>query len=409
MTMRATTFSVSFECNRDSILEQLPNMFRTTARTAALVIATLFANHAAAAQEALGDRLTIHGSLNAGYGKSDGLPVFGINQDGTSNYRAIAIQFGYKINDKSRVVTQFLSRDFGTSPLQAAEKSMFPVWAFFEQKFDNGVSVKVGRNPLPRGIFNEVRFVGTLLPFYRVGSAVYGETLEYIDGAVVSKRFDLGQGFKLEANGIAGGSDLKAIVPSASGTTTVYKIRLENLVGTQLWLNTPIKGVRIGEFLASYMSTPRASLPESQRGGRTLSTLTSVNGVWTKAFARGEFETFTSSKPTKSKYAAYYVQAGVTPIEQFTFAGEYTSTTNRITLPSPYKTFDLNLGTDAALGATWKPSAQVAFKLEGHKAEGYTFDVPVPTVVLPTTSPFNAHGAPRRTAYYGIASVAVSF
>ena len=72
-------------------------MFRTTARTAALVLATLFANQTAAAQEALGDRLTIHGSLNAGYGKSDGLPVFGINQDGTSNYRAVALQFGSKL------------------------------------------------------------------------------------------------------------------------------------------------------------------------------------------------------------------------------------------------------------------------------------------------------------------------
>ena len=97
-------------------------MFRTTARTAALVLATFFATNTAAAQEALGDRLSIHGSLNAGYGKSDGLPVFGINQDGTTNYRAIALQFGYKTSDKSRVVTQFLSRDLGTSPLQAAER-----------------------------------------------------------------------------------------------------------------------------------------------------------------------------------------------------------------------------------------------------------------------------------------------
>ena len=157
-------------------------MFRTTARTAALVLATLFANQTAAAQEALGDRLTIHGSLNAGYGKSDGLPVFGINQDGTSNYRAVALQFGYKLGD-----------------------------------------------------------------------------------------------------------------------------------------------------------------------------------------------------------------------------------TNRINLPSPYKTFDQKLGDDVAIGATFHMFAQLAFTSEGHKAEGYQFDVPVPTVVLPTTSPFNAHGASTKQAYYGIASVAVSF
>lgn len=355
------------------------------------------------------DRLTIHGSLNAAYAKSDGLPVFGINQDGTSNYRAVALQFGYKLSDKSRVVTQLLSRDFGTSPLQAAEKAIFPVWAFYEQRFDNGVTLKVGRNPLPRGIFNEVRFVGTLLPLYRVGAAVYGETLEYLDGAVVAKSFDLTKGFKLETNVFGGGSDLKAIVPSASGSS-VYKVRLESLVGTQVWLTTPIPGVKIGEFLASYLNTPRASLPEANRGPRTLSSLTSVNGVWSKAFARGEFQTFTSTnKGVDSRYAAYYAQAGLTPHEKITIAGEYSSTTNRINMPQPFTSFDLNLGTETAVGVTFHQSAQVAFKLEGHKAEGYTFDTPVPTVVTTTSAPFKAYGAPRKKAYFGIASVAVSF
>ena len=129
------------------------------------------------------DKLSIHGSANIGYGKTDGLPYFGLNRDGTSDYRAIALQFGYKISDKDRVVTQLLHRNFGTSPLKAIQPTVEPVWAFYEHRFDNGTSVKLGRNPLPRGLFNEVRFIGTLLPFYRVGSAVYGETLEFLDGA----------------------------------------------------------------------------------------------------------------------------------------------------------------------------------------------------------------------------------
>ena len=185
---------------------------------------------------------------------------------------------------------------------------------------------------------------------------------------------------------------------------------------TQLWLKTPIPGVKFGSFVSSYQTTPRASLPEASRPTRTLSTLSSVNGVWTKAFLRGEFETFTSrSRATatvasaKSRYAGYYVQGGITPTEKFTLAAEYNSTTNRINLPSPYKTFDLKLGDDIAVGATWHTSAQIAFKLEGHKAEGYQFDVPVPTLVLPTTPPFNVRGAPARNTYYGIAPVAVSF
>ncbi len=363
----------------------------------------------ALAQDALGDRLSVHGSLNAGYGKSDGLGVFGIDKDGTTNYRAVALQFGYKLGDNDRIVTQLLSRDLGTSPLQAAEKAMFPVWAFYEHKFGNGVSLKAGRNPLPRGIFNEVRFVGTLLPLFRVGPSVYGETLEYIDGAVLNKSFELGSGFELEANLFGGGSDLKAIVPSTNGENTVYKIRIESLGGTQLWLDTPIPGVRFGSFLATYASTPNASLPKAARSGRTLSTLTSVNGVWSKAFARGEYETFSSTKPQKSMYKGYYVQAGLTPTESFTIAGEYNATKNRINLPAPYSPFELKLGDDIAVGLTYRTSPHVAFKLEGHKAEGYQFDTPVPTVVLTTSAPFKGMGAPARKAYYGIASIAVSF
>lgn len=372
----------------------------TVALAAALIVPAL-----SQAQE---DRLSIHGSANLGVAKSDGLPVFGINKDGTTNYRAIALQFGYKLDDKSRVVTQLLSRDFGTSPLQAAEKDIFPVWAFYEHKFDAGYTLKLGRNPMPRGIFNEVRFVGTLLPFYRTGAAVYGETLEYIDGAVVSKNYGLGGDFKLEANAFGGGSDVKAIVPNTNGTVNVYKGRFERLVGTQLWLSTPIKGVKFGQYVASYITTPNLTVDKAARAGRSVTTLSSVNGQWSKGFARAEYETF-ATKKAQSLLSAWYASAGVRPIEQFTLAAEYSSSVNRINLPSPYKRFDLNLGTDIAVGATYHASSQVAFKLEGHKAEGYTFDVAVPTVVLPTSAPFNAHGAPRRTAYYSIASVAVSF
>ena len=174
------------------------------------VIATALAGIAMTpgAARAQDDRLTVHGSINIGYGKTDGLPYFGMTKDGTSEQRAVALQFGYKLGDKDRLVTQFLHRKFGRSPLNQVEPDFFPVWAFYEHKFDNGVGVKLGRTPLPRGIYNEVRFIGTLLPFYRTGSVVYGETLENLDGVVVSKTFNVGA-FKIESHAFGGGFDLK--------------------------------------------------------------------------------------------------------------------------------------------------------------------------------------------------------
>lgn len=377
--------------------------FRALSRT--VFVAGLLA--APAAAHAQDERLTIHGSANVGYGKTDGLPYFGLTRDGTSDYRAIALQFGYKISDKSRVVTQFLHRNFGNSPLKEIQPVIEPVWAFYEHKFDNGTSVKAGRNPLPRGLFNEVRFIGTLLPFYRVGSAVYGETLEFLDGVVVRKQFDVAEDWAIEGYVFGGGFDLKGQIPQ-SGRNFVFNLRNENTVGTQLWLTTPIKGVKLGTFLASYQQTPAAGLPDSTRPPRATTYMLSADASFDKAFVRGEYSAFNSDNPNYIKVNSWYTSAGVMPTEKLTLAVEYSGGNNNIQL-RPLPNLDLPLNKDLAFGVTFKPSAQVALKLEAHKLNGYAFDVPVPSVIPPTAPPFVATLAPASKAYYGLASVAFSF
>jgi hypothetical protein len=362
------------------------------------------------AAHAQDDKLSIHGSANIGYGKTDGLPYFGMTQDGTSAYRALALQFGYKISDKDRVVTQLLHRKFGNSPLAAITPDIEPIWAFYEHRFDNGVTLKAGRNPLPRGIFNEVRFIGTLLPLFRVGNAVYGETLEYIDGVVLRKPFELGGDWKLDSYVFGGGYDIKAQIPTSSGVS-VINLRNENSYGGQLWLNTPIDGVRVGAFLNNYQGTPNASLPEAQRQKRTTTMMYSADAVFSKAFARGELTTFKQSEaPNFVDFTSYYVQAGITPTERFTFVSEYNAGTNVVRFSgTPIADLDLPLNKDLAFGVVFKPNAQVAFKLEGHKVEGYQFDRPVPSIIPPTAPPFTARLAPASKAYFALASVAFSF
>lgn len=356
------------------------------------------------------ERLSIHGSANIGYGKTDGLPVFGLTHDGRSDYRVIALLFGYQISDKNRVVTQLLHRKFGESPLNAETPDIEPIWAFFEHKFDNGFTVKAGRNPLPRGIFNEIRFIGTLLPFYRVGSAVYGETLEYVDGVTVRKPFALGGKWSLDATVFAGGYDLKKQLPTSTGAEVV-NVRNENSVGAQLWLNLPIDGVRVGVFADNYQATPAASLPEAQRPNRTTTMLYSAEVVRAKTFVRGELTTFTQlQEPGYVNFTSYYAHAGVNPTEKLTLAVEYGAGTNVVRFAgTPTPDLDLPFNKDLALGVTYKPSPQVAFKLEGHTVEGYQFDRPVPSVIQPSAPSLVARLAPASQAYYGIASIAFSF
>lgn len=355
------------------------------------------------------DKLSIHGSANLGYGKSDKLPISGITQDGTSDYRILALQFGYRISDKERVVTQLLHRRIGSSPLNTITPAIEPVWAFYERRFDNGVKFKVGRNPLPRGIFNEIRYIGTLLPTFRVGNAVYGETLEFVDGVVLSKPFELGGDWKLDATVFGGGYDIKAQLPSSTGVTVINS-RNENSFGSQVWLNTPVDGVRVGVFYNNYQGTPSATLPEAQRPHRTTSMMYSAEAVFSKVFARSELTTFKQTKaPSFVDFTSYYVQGGITPTEKLTFVGEYGAGTNVIRFGAPVPDLDLPLNQDLTIGVAYKPSAQVAFKLEGHKVEGYGFDRPVPSVIPPTAQPFVARLAPKSQTYFALASVAFSF
>lgn len=370
-----------------------------------VLIAGLFAAPVAAQEQE--DRLSVHGSANIAYGRTDRLPYFGLTRDGTTDYRAIALQFGYKISDADRVVVQLLHRNFGTSPLRAIQPVVEPVWAFYEHKFGNGTSVKLGRNPLPRGLFNEVRFIGTLLPFYRVGSAVYGETLEFLDGVVVRKQFDVGNDWSVEGYLFGGGFDLKGQIPQGN-QNFVFNLRNENTVGTQVWLNTPLEGVKVGGFLASYQQTPAAGLPDSTRPARTTTYMLSADGSFERGFVRGEYSAFRSPVPSFLDVYSWYTSAGVHATEKLTFAVEYSGGNNNLRLP-PLPNLDLPLNKDIALGVTYKPSAQVAFKLEGHRIEGYAFDVPVPSVIPPTAPPFVATLAPASKTYYGLLSVAFSF
>lgn len=375
---------------------------RSISARAGLVLALIAP---AVSAQSLEDRLSIHGSVNVAYGKSDGLPTFGIDKDGTTNYRAIALQFGYKIDDNDRVVTQFLHRYNGVSPLNAAEKDFAPIWAFYEHTFDNGTKVKLGRAPLPRGLFNEVRFVGTLLPFYRVGRVAYGETLEQIDGIVVSKPFDLG-GFRLETYGFAGGFDLRAVLAGTSGST-VYQARQENSYGAQAWLNTPVEGLRVGAYAHSFAGTPRLSLPDSLRGDRSWTWMGSAEYVKSIGFIRGELTEFYSGD--NRSVNAWYGQVGVTPTEKWTIATEYQEFKLRIGLPAPIPAVEIPASKEFIVGVKYSPSANIAFKLEGHQVKGYDFDIAVPTIIPPTAPPFVAGVAPASKSNYLLASVAISF
>lgn len=139
--------------------------------------------------------------------------------------------------------------------------------------------------------------------------------------------------------------------------------------------------------------------------------LYSAEAVFSKVFARAEATTFRQDQqPNFVDFMSYYVQAGVNPTEKLTLVAEYNDGRNTVRFAgTPIPDLQLPLNQDIGLGVAYKPSPLVAFKLEGHRAEGYQFDTPVPSVRPPTAPPLVATLAPASKTFYMLASVAFSF
>ena len=291
-------------------------------------------------------KLRVHGFLTQAFATgsfqkgrfpaADGSPAgptpeelaLGIPESGTTDYRNAAIQFRYEITPKDILIVQLSSRALGDSPIDASEDEIELDWALYERRLGDHTSLKVGRVLIPYGIFNEIRDVGTLLPFYRPAFVFYREgsfTTETVDGLLVSHTFFPESDWRLEANLYFGEWDLVEIDPF---TETALPARSEDSFGSQFWLNTPIYGLRFG------LGTQRRNIVDGAEGivrppggsNRFDEWLASVDAVFDRWVARAEYRTFKNdaaffpafgAPDFVAEFPSYYVQLGIHPTQKF--------------------------------------------------------------------------------------------
>lgn len=370
-------------------------------RTAVAVVAVLAASAARTNAQALTDRLLIHAYLTQGYATTNSLPILGIPNDGTFDYRRAALLFRFKASPNDALVVQIADRRLGESPLNDFTPELQLDWAFYERRFGDNTTLRIGKEPIPMGISNETRFQGTLLPFYRVPFGFYSEggfTSETLNGIVLTRKLNPASKWLVTGALFAGEFDyLQALsTPATESNPAAYVIalaRARNLLGVQLWLQTPLTGFRVGAgadrredegALAALIAGP----------GATKEIWASVDGNFDKLLARAETRRSIFGS-NGSVFQTVYAQLGYRFIDPLLVTVQADLTD--VTTPLPNGHFKLPYNRDYAIGAAYSFNSYVVGKLEFHDSDGYQVEAPVNYL----DSPIESH--------YVIASVSVAF
>ena len=358
-----------------------------------IVSATLSSSAVAQSGEAA---FQFHAAINAAAGVSGRLPVLGVPSYGTFDYRTAALQFRYKLENADQFVVQLVNRRLGVSPLQAALPEVSLQWAYWQRRGDAG-TIKVGRNPMPRGLFNEIRFVGTVLPFFRPSFEVYGEGRETVDGFVYTKSKRFGDA-SVEVNAFGGSNEVRTQVVTATGNS-IRAFRGNALMGTQAWLNLAPGQTRIGGYFAQYR------IDSAKVYGRRHEMLFSAEShIVPRTTLRAEGLRIYGKGPNQDRKSGY-VQGVVNLSEKLDVMSELSVTNNRIFQAAPLSNVDVIATRDKAVGFTYRIGGGALIRLERHEVSGYAFDQLVPLV---SAVAGQTMVAPPSAGMYWLASFAFS-
>ena len=353
---------------------------------------------ATASAQGVLDRLEMHGSLNAAYGRADTLGVFGIPQQGTSDYRVFTLQTRFAITEKDQVVAQVFNRRLGASPLAGAISDVTMQWAYWQHR-EGDLTVKVGRNPLPRGLSNEVRYIGTVLPFFRPPLELTLEAFDAIDGAVASYRQNLGHGITLDQYAFFGGSEARSLVTTSTGAG-VRMARTENMFGGQSYLSFPVAGLKLGAYGARY-----GYVQSTGRGYRSNYVLSAESSI-DRLKVQSEHSRITGPGPANDSRMTY-VQGTVRLVDRFSVAGQHSRTDRRLYFANPSLDRIIpEVRTNGVSGIIGLP-ANTVLKAEHHWRKGWSFDTPTSPVASQTATSVTL--SPKRDARYFLVSLATSF
>lgn len=320
-------------------------------------------------------QLTVHGYLNQAYAFTNKHQLLGITKDGNANYRNLALQFRYDFNFQNTMVIQMSHKVLGESPFMLIEPELRVDWAFYEYRMINGLSARVGKVQLPLGIFNELRDVGILLPFYRAPFSFYQEgkyMSETVDGIVLSYALGDLDSWSLDFDFYAGQWRWTDAMMDQTGSGYIVKtIKVDKGIGGGIWLNTPITGLRFGSGGHRAHVGEGITFPSQN----FKSWYASFDGDFDAFVIRGEFRDLFFQDDLK--YESYYGQIGIKFLGKFVLNAQADFSRLRNS-KVPYifggGTKDMKIHDDYALGINYMVHNNLVLKAETHWTEGMAIE-----------------------------------
>jgi hypothetical protein len=361
----------------------------TACALAFLTIGPASAQDADPADEGLLAKLSVHGFLTQAYARADGGSIYGIPEEGTFDYRTAALQFRYAISPDDDFVVQFSHLRPGRSPFEQAIDDVEIDWVFYQHRFSDAFSLRAGKILIPLGLYNEVRDVGTLFPFYRPTEVVYpfvGFVPETVNGLALAGRLGSGP-WSLEAELYGGEWEFR------ENAAPDFSARTRDAVGAQLWLATPVEGLRFG------VGGMRGKLVESIVAPRGQS----ADEVQVVVSAEGKLgplklvAEYIDSDFEFIQYAGYYGQLSWNLTDRVGVHLQHSESDLELDYGPPLR-LDLDFSDEDAVSVTYAWRPQVVLKAEYHRFEGRSLEGGAAGVL-----------APAAEIDYGIASIATSF
>jgi hypothetical protein len=335
-------------------------------------------------------RLRLFGHLTQGMAVSDDIPVHGVPTSLTTDLRTVALQFRFAVGDANEVVLQVKHQRLGISPIQQLEDDIEMQWAFYQHRLGD-LRVRAGRTPVPFGTFNEMRDVGTVLPFFRVPQNLYPEGTDATDGVVVSYQYGESSGWSAQVDGYVGMTGYRGAFYTPDPTMPVFLVDLQTKrsMGTQLWISTPVPGLRVGGAVQRFEFHEEDGFGIPDPDGKVW--IGSLDGAFDRVTIRSEVA-FLEVPWYKIRTSTAQAGGWVTPVVGLFGQAELVDFEGILPV-----TDQIRVSEDFALALNLRAAPNVLLKLEGHRVNGYMFEQ------------FTDPTGPGTNTMYGLASISISF